>query len=299
MKPGDLHKITDTPERDGNGWTYVSTDTYSQTFQYQKAGGGTGSGTMTVTVHTEGGHKSAQVLFKKGPDPKPERRDGSQCRSCWAMGTNPYYDAKANDLPDTPKLATWQKIVLGVVAGVAAVVATAPVAIVVGEGCLATAPACAAEIAEMATGGASGGSLTAGAAGASFTWAGSKVRYSETATAIGDDANTIQNFMRSTGAKGHDVIVHGDEAGNFRVDGFITHPEQIAQLVRENPSYKGGPIQIVSCHAACGSAEELAEAMGVKITGASKHQVDLDPVAGTVREWPNGSQGDPVPWGMR
>ncbi|MGR6968320.1 hypothetical protein ACU639_01710 [Streptomyces cynarae] len=148
------------------------------------------------------------------------------------MGTNPYYDPNAHDLPDKPKLATWQKVVLGVVVGVAAAVVAAPAIVAVGEGCLATAPVCAAEIAEMATGGASGGSLPASAAatGASFTWAGSKVRYSETATAIGDDANTIQNFMRSTGAKGHDVIVHGDEEGNFRVDGLITHPEQIAQL---------------------------------------------------------------------
>ncbi|MFJ9718927.1 RHS repeat-associated core domain-containing protein [Streptomyces sp. NPDC101213] len=295
-KGGTYHDYL-TPKY-GGGYTYHSTQTYTQKFQYQKAGGGTGSGTMTVTVRTDGGHKTAQVVFKKGPDPKPERRDGTQCRSCWTMGTNPYYDPNAHDLPDKPELATWQKVVLGVVAVVALAVAAAPVAAVAAEGCLATAPVCAAEIAEMATGGASGGSLTAGA-GVSFTWAGSKVRYSETATAIGDDANTIQNFLRSTGAKGHDVIVHGDEMGNFRVDGYITHPEQISQLVRENPHYKGGPIQIVSCHSACGSAQELAEAMGVKVTGASKHQVDLDPAAGTVREWPDGSQGDPVPWGMR
>ncbi|MEU2624620.1 RHS repeat-associated core domain-containing protein [Streptomyces sp. NPDC007157] len=281
------------------GWTYVSTQVYSQSFQYQKVGGGTGSGTMTVTVHTVGGVKSATVVFKKGPDPKPKKDDG-YCNACWMMGTNPHYDPNANDIPDAGKLATWQKVVLGVVSVVAVAVVAAPVAIAVGEGCLATAPVCAAEIAEMATGGASGGSLTVGAgAGASFTWAGSKVRYSETATAIGDDANTIQNFMRSTGANGHDVIVHGDEAGNFRVDGLITHPEQIAQLVRENPAYKGGPIQIVSCHAACGSAEELAEAMGVKVTGASKYQVDVDPTTGTVREWPDGPLGTPRPVGSR
>jgi len=236
------------------------------------------------------------VVFKKGPDPKPKKDDG-YCNACWAMGTNPHYDPNANDIPDAGKLATWQKVALGIVGVVAAAVAVAPVAVALGSGCLATAPVC---IAEMATGGASGGSLTVGAgAGASFTWAGSKVRYSETATAIGDDANTIQNFMRSAGAKGHDVIVHGDEMGNFRVDGHITHPEQIAQLVRENPHYDGGAIQIVSCHSACGSAEELAEAMGVKVTGASKHLVDLDPTTGTVREWPDGPQGTPVPWGMQ
>ncbi|MGW0801218.1 RHS repeat domain-containing protein, partial [Streptomyces sp. NPDC002692] len=141
---------------------YHSTRTYTQTFQYKKSGGGTGSGSMTITVHTDGGHKAAVVVFKKGPDPKPERRDGSQCRSCWAMGSNPYYDPKADDLPDTPKLATWQKVVLGVVVGVAVAVAAAPVAVAVADGCLAVAPVCAAEIAEAATGGASGGSAVVG-----------------------------------------------------------------------------------------------------------------------------------------
>ncbi|WP_328502159.1 hypothetical protein OG828_22815 [Streptomyces sp. NBC_00457] len=287
---------TETWTKSSSGWNWSYTKTYSQTFTYQKAGGGTGSGTMTVTVRTDGGHKSAEIVFKKGPDPKPEKKEG--VFHGWAMGTNPNYDPTVSDDIDRGKLSTFQKILLGAVTVVGLGVAVAPVVAALAPGCLATAPVCAATIAEMATGGASGGSLAVGT-GVSFTWAGSKVRYSETATAIGDDANTIQNFLRSTGAKGHDVIVHGDEAGNFRVDGLITHPQQIAQLVRENPHYNGGPIQIVSCHAGCGSARELAEAMGVKVTGASKHQVDLDPLAGTVREWPDGSQGNPVPWGMR
>ncbi|MFI6341117.1 RHS repeat-associated core domain-containing protein [Streptomyces sp. NPDC050535] len=142
-------------------WVYHSTQTYTQTFQYQKTGGGTGSGTMTVTVRTDAGHKSAQVVFKKGPDPKPKKDDG-YCNACWAMGTNPHYDPNANDLPDAGKLATWQKVVLGVVTVVAVAVVLAPVAVALGEGCLATAPVCAAEIAEMATGGASGGSAVVG-----------------------------------------------------------------------------------------------------------------------------------------
>ncbi len=54
------------------------------------------------------------------------------------------------------------EVVLGVIAGVAAAVVAAPVAVAVGEGCLAAAPVCAAEIAEIATGGASGGSAVAG-----------------------------------------------------------------------------------------------------------------------------------------
>ncbi|MET8290089.1 hypothetical protein ABZV80_33460 [Streptomyces sp. NPDC005132] len=145
------------------GWTYVSTQVYSQTFQYQKAGGGTGSGTMTVTVRTDGGHKSAQIVFKKGPDPKPAKKETTVIHS-WAMGTNVNYDPNVSDEVDRPKLATWQKVVLGVVSVVSLGVAAAPVAIALGEGCLATAPVCAVEIAETLTGGASGGSLTIGGA---------------------------------------------------------------------------------------------------------------------------------------
>ncbi|WP_245607854.1 RHS repeat-associated core domain-containing protein [Streptomyces hokutonensis] len=142
-------------------WVYHSTKAYSQSFQYQKAGGGTGSGTMTVTVRTDGGVKSATVVFKKGPDPKPKKDDG-YCNACWAMGTNPHYDPNANDIPDAGKLATWQKVVLGIVAAVSVAVAAAPVAVALGDGCLAAAPVCAAEIAEMVTGGASGGSAVVG-----------------------------------------------------------------------------------------------------------------------------------------
>jgi RHS repeat-associated protein len=128
----------------------------------------------------------------------------------------------------------------------------------------------------------------------SFLASGANVRYSETATAIGDDENTIQNFMRSTGAHGHDVIVHGDADGNFRVDGMITHPQQIADAVRENPHYDGGPIQLVTCHGACGAAGELGTALGAEVRNASPHMVDLDPRTGAVREWPDGPLGDPV-----
>ncbi len=154
---------TETWTKTRNGWEWSYTKTYTQTFQYQKTGGGTGSGTMTITVHTDAGHTAAKVVFKKGPDPEPKRKDGSQCKSCWAMGTNPYYDPNAHDLPDRGKLATWQKVMLGAITVIAVAVIAAPAAIALGEGCLATAPVCAAEIAEMATGGASGSSAVVGA----------------------------------------------------------------------------------------------------------------------------------------
>ncbi|TGZ03672.1 hypothetical protein [Streptomyces rhizosphaericola] len=115
-----------------------------------------------------------------------------------------------------------------------------------------------------------------------------------TATAIGDDANTVQNLLRSKGTHGHDVIVHGTERGDFIVNGKITHPQQIAELVRENPFYNGGPIQLVTCHGASKAASELSHALGgVEVRNASRHQVDLDPRTGRVREWPEGRLGEP------
>jgi RHS repeat-associated protein len=114
---------------------------------------------------------------------------------------------------------------------------------------------------------------------------GATVRHSPTATAIGDDASTVQNFARSRGAAGHDVIVHGDMEGNFRVNGMITHPQQIADAIWSNPDYRGGPINLATCFGARGAAQELGGIMGVPIN-ASPHLVDLDPLTGLLREFP-------------
>lgn len=103
-----------------------------------------------------------------------------------------------------------------------------------------------------------------------------------------------KNALWPKGTAGHDVIVHGDEFGNFRVDGMITHPQQIADAILENPHYKGGPIQLVTCHGATGAAQELSDILGVEVRNASPHQVDLDPRTGLVREWPEGPQGEPI-----
>ncbi|WP_307839758.1 ribonuclease domain-containing protein [Streptomyces sp. MBT49] len=135
------------------------------------------------------------MVFKKGPDPKPERKDGAQCKACYAMGTNPYYDRNAGDLPDAGKLATWQKVVLGAISAVSLLVAAAPVAVGLGEGCLAAAPVCAAEIVEMATDGASGGSAVVGS-GAVSAAAGAGLKEN---LATGQLANDVVESLRATG----------------------------------------------------------------------------------------------------
>jgi hypothetical protein len=119
----------------------------------------------------------------------------------------------------------------------------------------------------------------------SFLDNGATVSHSPTGTAIGDDGSTMQNFARSQGASGHDVIVHGDAEGNFRVNGMITHPQQIADAILENPDYNGDLINLVTCHGACGAAQELGDILGVAVT-ASSLEVDLDPITGLLREWP-------------
>jgi hypothetical protein len=77
----------------------------------------------------------------------------------------------------------------------------------------------------------------------SFTATGSTITHTPTATAIGDpDRRRCQHdaerhaFKRSSG---HDVIVHGDKAGNFIVVDMITHPQQIADAILSNPAYRG------------------------------------------------------------
>ncbi len=82
--------------------------------------------------------------------------------------------------------------------------------------------------------------------------------------------------------------------GHFRVDGMITHPQQIADALLENPHYTGGPVQLVTCHGGRGAAQELAAILGVDVRNASEHMVDLNPRTGLIREWPNGPQGNPI-----
>lgn len=117
---------------------------------------------------------------------------------------------------------------------------------------------------------------------------GATVRFSRTATAIGDDADTLQNLARSRGAGGHDLIVHGtvvDGEAKFLVNGIPTHPNQIAEALFSNPEYLRGvtPVNLVTCHGACGLAQELRGILGVSVNARAGF-VDIDPVTGVLRE---------------
>lgn len=255
---GGTYRDYVTMSADGE-WKQYSTQNSTQTFYYRTANGSVGTGTMTITVRSDGTTKSAQVVFKKGPSPKPKRDDGN-CNSCWAMGTNPNYDPSANDLPDPGKLSTWQKVVLGVVTVVGLVVAVAPVSVGLAQGCLAAAPVCAAEIAEMATGGASGGSAVVGGGGVGLA--------AETLSDshAGTSGGAWRSFapFRSDG----ETVFHG-HGGWIPENGTVTIPE-------------GTSLALYSEH-----GYTITKQMGMRISGPGGRKVAAVEVAGPGDEIPN------------
>ncbi|UQU67840.1 hypothetical protein COUCH_16855 [Couchioplanes caeruleus] len=113
---------------------------------------------------------------------------------------------------------------------------------------------------------------------------GDPVYYRPNSTAVGYDSQTVTNFDRVRPEPGyHDVVVHGERNGLFRPgvigeDGAdypanYTHPNQIADAVRGNPAYTGGPVRLISCHSgtvdpgagAIPAGQEVANALGVPV----------------------------------
>jgi len=111
---------------------------------------------------------------------------------------------------------------------------------------------------------------------------GDPVYYGNGRTAVGYDSATMSNLDSMTRAPGyHDVVVHGRQdglmypgrvdAGGANLNGSATHPAQIADAVRNNPGYGGGPVRLISCHsgrAVSGgtpAAQEVADRLGVNV----------------------------------
>jgi hypothetical protein len=120
--------------------------------------------------------------------------------------------------------------------------------------------------------------------------AGDPVYHGSYSTAIGYDSFTMSNFDRAKPEPGfHDAVVHGEPDGTF-LPGLIgedganhpsnpTHPNQIADAIRNNPNYTGGPVRLVSCHSGTvdpdagvePAAQGVADSLGVPVlapTGA-------------------------------
>ena len=114
--------------------------------------------------------------------------------------------------------------------------------------------------------------------------AGDPVYHGAGSTAIGYDDRTMRNFDAVRPDPGyHDVVVHGERNGLFRpgligADGAgypanYTHPSQIADAVRGNPHYDGGPVRLISCHTGAvddgagvpPAGQQVADALGVPV----------------------------------
>ena len=81
----------------------------------------------------------------------------------------------------------------------------------------------------------------------------------------------------------HDVIVHGNDKGFFmpgrknaagvEFPPGEVHPSHIVEAIRNNHSYKGGPVRLISCHsgrvrdgmADIPAAQQLANELGVPV----------------------------------
>ncbi|PSJ25454.1 hypothetical protein B7P34_28205 [Streptosporangium nondiastaticum] len=99
----------------------------------------------------------------------------------------------------------------------------------------------------------------------------------------------------------HDIIVHGNDRGLFmpgrkNAAGVDFPPGEvsaghIAEAIRNNPSYNGGPIRLISCHTgvlkevAVGipTAQALANEMQIPVT-APTHEVGIYPSRGKGQE---------------
>lgn len=115
------------------------------------------------------------------------------------------------------------------------------------------------------------------------TLSGDAVYFSDHSTAIGYDRRTLNNFDNADPIPGyHDVVVHGGDEG-VALPGRINNageefpvemnPGHIADAVRQNPAYTGGPVRLVSCHSgtiAAGReelpiAQQVANDLGVPV----------------------------------
>ncbi|MFF4105416.1 RHS repeat-associated core domain-containing protein [Streptomyces sp. NPDC001903] len=138
----------------GNPWQgwYLNVTRYAET-----GSGGILSVTTTIGRKTE---RTTVTLYKKGPEPAPTLKNGNGERRSGDSGYPASYEGV--EIQSHTKLNLGQKIALGVITVVSLAVVVAPVAAEFGPACLAAAPVCAAELSEMATGGASGGSAAVG-----------------------------------------------------------------------------------------------------------------------------------------
>ncbi|MFF4591405.1 hypothetical protein ACFY06_38805, partial [Streptomyces sp. NPDC001388] len=115
---------------------------------------------------------------------------------------------------------------------------------------------------------------------------GDHVYFREGSTAVGYDRNTIANFDRVKPMDGyHDVVVHGNRQGYFepgrRNEAGVdfpaphTHPTHIAEAIRNNPTYDGGPVRLISCHSGTIATDAAGRPLGIPAAQAVANELGV------------------------
>ncbi|MEW1552198.1 ricin-type beta-trefoil lectin domain protein, partial [Streptomyces tsukubensis] len=107
-----------------------------------------------------------------------------------------------------------------------------------------------------------------GEAADNYTPGGHAIRHGETATAVGSDPRTINNFNNVLNEAGmHDIVAHGTRDGFIRLDGELTNGGQLVEAVRSNPNYREGQAcRLIVCHSGVsGVAQQVADELGVPV----------------------------------
>ncbi|MFE4972105.1 RHS repeat-associated core domain-containing protein [Kitasatospora sp. NPDC056651] len=122
-------------------------------------------------------------------------------------------------------------------------------------------------------GGGSGGGHASTPAGPidNYTPGGHAVRHSPTATAVGSDQRTINNYNKVLNTGIHDIVAHGTRDGYISLDGELTNGGQLVEAVRSNPAYvEGQPCRLMVCHSGVsGVGQQVANELGVYVLAPS------------------------------
>ncbi|MEU5693282.1 hypothetical protein [Actinosynnema sp. NPDC020468] len=113
---------------------------------------------------------------------------------------------------------------------------------------------------------------------------GSPIYHNAHSTTVGYDERTLNNAAKAKPEDGyHDVVVHGNPQGYFtpgsvnayghNISPSEVHPNHLADAVRGNPNWDGGPVRLLSCFSGTiepGSdgvpaGQALSDALGVEV----------------------------------
>ncbi|WP_030759293.1 MULTISPECIES: hypothetical protein [unclassified Streptomyces] len=251
------------------GWTYNQ----SRVDTVEFADGSSGALITTTSYGGKNSGKITQTLIK-GPKPAPTTKEGekpirnSKGYTTWGAGDG-YVDP---DNIERGPLAMWQKVVIGIAAAVGLAVTAAPVLALEGQACIAAAIACAEGAADLIAGEAAGSGVVVMGVGGGTYLMGADDAFEQVARIKTD---SYKNF--------HDVVVHGTPHDFGRTTAAwenFSH-RVLANLVKDDEAWGGGPIRLLSCNTGVDGATAAQNL-------ANKLNVDVRTPNGFVYIYPNG-----------